>query len=90
MHVTVNTGSNGLPIEVFATYELPGIDGTHGLLNAMCRLASRLLQANVPAAVVARMMRGQADGWPPVWSGGQRVVSAADAIAGLLDPGAEE
>lgn len=84
--VTINRDEAGKIVEVFAKYELPGPEGQMGLLNAACRLASRLLQVGVPTEEVAKMMRGQADGWPPVpWKGGGLCVSAADGIARLLE-----
>ena len=84
LHVTVNF-KNGRPFEVFASYSLPGPEGQRGTLNAMCRLASRLLQAGVEVGEVTRMMRGQADGWPPVrLRGGGTIVSAADGVAQVL------
>ena len=88
LNVTVNSDADGVPREVFASYAPPGIVGTHALLNAMCRLASRLLQADVPLAETVKMMRGQADGWNPVrWGPGADMVvaSAADAVGRVLE-----
>ena len=84
LHVTVNF-KDGQPFEVFAAYSPPGPEGQRGTLNAACRLASRLLQTGAGIAEVVKMMRGQADGWPPVrLRGGDKIVSAADGIARVL------
>lgn len=86
LDVTVNVDVAGRPREVFASYPLPGVAGHHALLDAVCRLTSRLLQAAVPVPEAVRMLKGQADAWAPVrWSDGTLILSVADAIGRVLE-----
>ena len=86
IHVILNRDSTGRVVEIF-THNVP--PGARALSNALSRLISKALQVGVPVEDVARMLKSQHEGYPPVrWGEAGLVTSLPDALARLLVGGA--
>lgn len=82
LYVTVNF-KDGRPFEVFAQIGKSGYT-TMADTEAICRLISLALRSGIAVSKVIQQLRG-IGGSSPVFSGGSKVSSIADAIAQVLE-----
>jgi ribonucleoside-diphosphate reductase alpha chain len=83
LYVTINDDLQGRPFEVFATIGKAG-GFFSAKSEAICRLVSLALRANIPPEEVIRQIKG-IRGPMPSWSEGGMILSLPDAIAQILE-----
>ena len=82
LYITVNSGPDGVPQEVFGAFGKAG-NCLHVCLGALCKLASVAMQSGVDVDTVVNSFKGfQCQG--SSWDDGVHILSCPDAIAHYL------